>query len=91
MGLLVALWVVLVHVLACAGVLHAGEQPLSRIAIRKATAAIVDSASVKAHPTVLGLNGQSSDWVVVEFSHPSPSNDDWIGVFSPSGFSSEIC
>jgi len=29
--------------------------------------------------------------VVVEFSHPNPSNDDWIGVFSPSGFSSEIC
>ncbi|CAL4898421.1 unnamed protein product [Urochloa decumbens] len=91
MGLLVALWVVLAHVLACAGVLHAGEQPLSRIAIQRATAAVVDSASVKAHPTVLGLKGQSSDWVVAEFSHPNPSNDDWIGVFSPSGFSSEIC
>jgi len=24
--------------------------------------------------------------MVVEFSHPNPSNDDWIGVFSPSGF-----
>lgn len=34
------------------------------------------------------FQGQSSDWVVVEFSHPKPSNDDWIGVFSPSGFRS---
>ncbi|CAL4905703.1 unnamed protein product [Urochloa decumbens] len=91
MGLLVALWVALAHVLASAGVLHAGEQPLSRIAIRRATAAVVDSASVKAHHTVLGLKGQNSDWVVIEFSHPNPSNDDWIGVFSPSGFSSETC
>ena len=55
MGLLVALWAVLVHALACADVLHAGEQPLSRIAIRRATAAVVDSASVKARPAVLGL------------------------------------
>ncbi|WVZ90906.1 LOW QUALITY PROTEIN: hypothetical protein U9M48_037160 [Paspalum notatum var. saurae] len=70
MRLLMVLWVVL----GCAHVLHAGEQPLSRIAIQRATAAVVDSAS-----------GQSSDWVVVEFSHPNPSNDDWIGVFSPSG------
>jgi hypothetical protein len=55
MGLVVAaLWVVLV-LACCAGVLRAGEQPLSRIAIRRATAAVVDSASVKAHPTVLGL------------------------------------
>ncbi|PUZ67580.1 hypothetical protein GQ55_3G447400 [Panicum hallii var. hallii] len=91
MGLLVALWAVLASVLACAGVLHAGEQPLSRIAIRRATVAVADSASVKARPAVLGLKGQSSDWVTIEFSHPNPSNDDWIGVFSPSGFSSEIC
>jgi hypothetical protein len=35
---------------------------------------------------MLVFQGQSSDWVVVEFSHPNPSNDDWIGVFSPSDF-----
>lgn len=32
------------------------------------------------------MQGQSSNWVVVEFRHPNPSNDDWVGVFSPSGF-----
>lgn len=132
MKLLVALWAVLAHVLGCADVLHAGHQPLSRIAIERATAALDNSASINAHPTVLGLKvsllpfpyllpyhfpvshcslpfpgtgnvlanlclgsvyghlvvfqGQSSDWVVVAFSHPNPSNDDWVGVFSPSGF-----
>ncbi|KAL6623537.1 hypothetical protein ACP70R_033416 [Stipagrostis hirtigluma subsp. patula] len=83
------LWVSLV--LGSLAVLRGGEQPLSRIAIERATVAIVDSASIKAHPTVLGLKGQSSDWVVVEFSYLNPRNDDWIGVFSPSGFSSGIC
>jgi len=55
MRLLVALWAVLAHILGCADVLHAGHQPLSRIAIERATAALVDSASINAHPTVLGL------------------------------------
>jgi hypothetical protein len=55
MRLLVALWAVLAHVLGCADVLHAGHQPLSRIAIERATAALDDSASIIAHPTVLGL------------------------------------
>uniref|UniRef100_A0A0A9ENA2 Purple acid phosphatase n=1 Tax=Arundo donax TaxID=35708 RepID=A0A0A9ENA2_ARUDO len=87
MVLLMGLWVFL----GCADVVRGGEQPLSRIAIERATAAVVGSARVQAHPTVLGLKGQSSDWVLVEFSHPNPSNDDWIGVFSPSSFSSEIC
>ena len=114
-----ALWAVLAHILGCADVLHAGHQPLSRIAIERATAALVDSASINAHPTVLGLKVlllpspsllqyhlslahshflelktclllivrlSAWDWVVVEFSHPNPSNDDWVGVFSPSGF-----
>jgi hypothetical protein len=27
---------------------------------------------------------QSGDWIVVKYSAPNPSNDDWIGVFSPS-------
>jgi hypothetical protein len=35
---------------------------------------------------MLVFQGESSDCVVVEFSHPNPSNDDWIGVFSPSDF-----
>lgn len=32
-----------------------GDHPLSKIAIHKATVALRDSASIKAHPFVLGL------------------------------------
>lgn len=34
---------------------HIGEQPLSRIAIHKATPALHDSASISASPVLLGL------------------------------------
>ncbi|THU58725.1 hypothetical protein C4D60_Mb03t17450 [Musa balbisiana] len=68
-----------------------GEQPLSRIEIHKTTLALHDSAYVEASPRVLGLQGQNSDWVTLQYSYPSPSNDDWIGVFSPASFSSSIC
>ncbi|KAJ0963491.1 hypothetical protein J5N97_028613 [Dioscorea zingiberensis] len=56
-----------------------GEQPLSRIAIHKATFAIPGSAYVKASPIVLGLKGENKEWVTLEYSYPDPSNDDWIG------------
>ncbi|KAJ0963493.1 hypothetical protein J5N97_028615 [Dioscorea zingiberensis] len=68
-----------------------GEQPLSRIAIHKATFAIHGSAYVKASPNVLGLKGENKEWVTLEYSHPDPSSDDWIGVFSPANFSSSVC
>ncbi|XP_058070415.1 probable inactive purple acid phosphatase 1 [Magnolia sinica] len=68
-----------------------GEQPLSKIAIHKATFALHDLAYVKASPLVLGLKGKNADWVNLQFSCPNPSNDDWIGVFSPSNFSASIC
>ncbi|KAL5759365.1 hypothetical protein ACOSP7_017889 [Xanthoceras sorbifolium] len=68
-----------------------GDQPLSRIAIHKATFALNEHASVKASPSILGLKGQNSEWVTVEFSSPNPSVDDWIGVFSPSNFSASSC
>ncbi len=50
-------WVVLAYivVIGCATIARGDEQPLSRIAIERATVAAVDSASVKAQPTVLGL------------------------------------
>jgi len=35
---------------------------------------------------VVALQGENSEWVDVEFFHPNPSGDDWIGVFSPSNF-----
>ncbi|KAJ6843278.1 putative inactive purple acid phosphatase 27 isoform X1 [Iris pallida] len=69
----------------------AGEQPLSRIAIHRTVLALHDSATVKASPLVLGLKGQSSEWVTLEYIHPNPSPDDWIAVFSPANFSASIC
>ncbi|KAI3469193.1 hypothetical protein Pfo_025856 [Paulownia fortunei] len=68
-----------------------GEQPLSKIAIDKTTLALRDSASIKASPLVLGLNGEDTEWVVVEFENDEPSNDNWIGVFSPAKFNGSIC
>lgn len=32
------------------------------------------------------LQGENSEWADVEFFHPNPSDDDWIGVFSPANF-----
>lgn len=68
-----------------------GDQPLSKISIHRATLAINDAAYVKASPTLLGLKGQDSEWVSLEYWHPNPSNDDWIGVFSPAKFSTSLC
>lgn len=68
-----------------------GEQPLSRIGVHEATFAINDLAYVKASPVLLGLKGENTEWVTVQFSHPNPSNTDWIGVFSPANFSSSTC
>ncbi|CAL9114867.1 unnamed protein product [Musa acuminata var. zebrina] len=82
---------ILVTLLSSGAGKPSGEQPLSRIEIHKTTLALHDSAYVEASPRVLGLQGQNSDWVTLQYSYPSPSNDDWIGVFSPASFSSSIC
>ncbi|KAI4973533.1 hypothetical protein ZWY2020_041061, partial [Hordeum vulgare] len=63
---------------------HSGSTP--RIAVERTTLAVGGAAHVKASPTVLGLEGQDSGWVELEFFHPDPSGDDWIGVFSPANF-----
>ncbi|KAM7477658.1 hypothetical protein LguiA_025871 [Lonicera macranthoides] len=68
-----------------------GDQPLSRIAIHKAVFALNDHAYIKASPLILGLNGQNSEWLTLEFTTPNPSIDDWIGVFSPANFSASTC
>ncbi|CAN6477187.1 unnamed protein product [Victoria cruziana] len=68
-----------------------GEQPLSKVAIHKATLALDVSAHVEASPLVLGLKGENTEWVTLKFSYPNASVDDWIGVFSPSNFSAAIC
>ncbi|KAL5553634.1 hypothetical protein UlMin_041035, partial [Ulmus minor] len=68
-----------------------GDQPLSKVAIHKTEFALRDNAYVKASPTVLGLEGQNTEWVTVKFTTPNPSNDDWIGVFSPANFNASSC
>ncbi|XP_022135474.1 nucleotide pyrophosphatase/phosphodiesterase-like isoform X2 [Momordica charantia] len=67
------------------------HQPLSKIDVYKATLALRKTASIRASPLVLGLNGEGSEWVTVKFRHPEPSADDWIAVFSPAKFSSSAC
>ncbi|KAI7748826.1 hypothetical protein M8C21_024913 [Ambrosia artemisiifolia] len=67
------------------------EQPLSKIAIHRSVLALHDEAFIKAYPTVLGLKGQDVEWVTVELTHPIPSNDDWVGVFSPAKFNASTC
>ncbi|WOL01450.1 putative inactive purple acid phosphatase 1 [Canna indica] len=85
------LLVILASLLSSDACGHSGDQPLSRIAVHKTVLALHDSAYVKVSPQVLGLQGQNIEWVTVDYYHPSASNDDWIGVFSPASFSSSIC
>ncbi|GFZ03788.1 purple acid phosphatase 27 [Actinidia rufa] len=69
-----------------------GEQPLSKIAIHKAAVhALHGSASIRAYPFVLGKNGEDAQWLTVKLNCPDPSEDDWIGVFSPAKFNSSTC
>ncbi|KAK3126179.1 hypothetical protein QOZ80_7AG0552750 [Eleusine coracana subsp. coracana] len=68
-----------------------GVQPLSRIAIHRATVAIDASAAVKASPALLGSKGEDTAWVTVGFVSPRPSDGDWIGVFSPSNINASTC
>ncbi|KAL7163725.1 hypothetical protein ACSBR2_039779 [Camellia fascicularis] len=47
------------------------DQPLSRIAIDRAVSAPEDRAFVKPSPSVLGLRGQNTEWVTLEYSIPT--------------------
>ncbi|KAK1319413.1 putative inactive purple acid phosphatase 27 [Acorus calamus] len=69
----------------------AGDQPLSKIAIHRATVGIDGSAHVRASPMVLGLKGEDIEWVIVEVRSSNPTADDWVGVFSPAKFNSSTC
>ncbi|XP_012571378.1 nucleotide pyrophosphatase/phosphodiesterase [Cicer arietinum] len=68
-----------------------GEQPLSKIAIHKTILALHSSASITASPLLLGNKGEDNEWVTVEVESPEPTNDDWVGVFSPANFNSSTC
>ncbi|XP_031371503.1 probable inactive purple acid phosphatase 27 [Punica granatum] len=70
---------------------HIGDQPLSKIAIHRATIALHPSASISASPALLGLKGEDTQWVTVELQHHNPSSDDWVGVFSPAKFNGSTC
>ncbi|TVU01561.1 hypothetical protein EJB05_52981 [Eragrostis curvula] len=58
-----------------------GLQPLSKIAIHKATVEMQPSAYVKAMKSLLGK----------QYGRTNPSVDDWIAVFSPANFNSGAC
>ncbi|KAH6802535.1 purple acid phosphatase 27 [Perilla frutescens var. frutescens] len=69
----------------------AGEQPLSKIAIHKTVLALRCTVSIKATPLVLGVKGEDTEWVDVRLQNPLPSEDDWVGVFSPAKFNESVC
>jgi hypothetical protein len=69
----------------------AGDQPLSKIAISKAVIHLHDAAAIQAYPNILGLNGADTEWVQVELQFSKPSNDDWVGVFSPGKINASSC
>ncbi|XBI75884.1 hypothetical protein VPH35_069191 [Triticum aestivum] len=90
--------VVLAAVLAMATTVsaspEAGVQPLSKIAIHKATVELHGSAYVRASALLLGDGDQQEGdtaTVTVEYGWQNPATDDWIAVFSPSDFISGSC
>ncbi|XP_068657079.1 probable inactive purple acid phosphatase 1 isoform X3 [Aristolochia californica] len=85
------LYVIFVGIVRFSGARSIGDQPLANVAIHKATYAIHESAFVKAWPSVMGVKGGNSELVTVIFGWPTPSDDDWIGVFSPGNFNASTC
>ncbi|KAL9996408.1 putative phosphodiesterase I [Helianthus debilis subsp. tardiflorus] len=67
------------------------EQPLAKIDILKAVIALHESASIRANPFLLGSKGEDTEWINVNLEYPRPTNDDWVGVFSPAKFNSSDC
>lgn len=67
------------------------NQPLSKIAVHKASIAIQSSAYVEASPSLLRKKGETVQWVNVKFGCASPAATDWIGVFSPAKFNGSTC
>ncbi|XP_024994014.1 probable inactive purple acid phosphatase 1 isoform X3 [Cynara cardunculus var. scolymus] len=73
------------------GVVSHGDQPFAKISLNETLFVLDAAAFVKASPLVLGLKGQTSEWLTVTLHNPNPSVDDWIGVFSPANFSASTC
>ncbi|CAI9096465.1 OLC1v1032622C1 [Oldenlandia corymbosa var. corymbosa] len=82
---------ILLALLTSQGVRSHGVHPFARISVQKTVADFDSHASIKAYPTLLGVNGLNQEWVDVEYQVSNPGIDDWIGVFSPANFSAFIC
>ncbi|XP_060967202.1 probable inactive purple acid phosphatase 27 [Cannabis sativa] len=72
------------------------EQPLSKINILKTQLDFQGTASISAKPLQLYQKGRmevelEAEWVTVTVKNSKPSNDDWVGVFSPGKFDSSSC
>ncbi|KAE8705205.1 putative inactive purple acid phosphatase 27 [Hibiscus syriacus] len=70
---------------------NGGDQPLAKINILKTIAVFRESASISAQPLFLGLKGEDTQWITVNFMNPMPTLDDWVGVFSPAKFDPSTC
>lgn len=91
MRILLTLLGILVALLKLQWVTSHGVQPLSMIDINSAVIALDDKAYIRATPIILGLNGQNTEWITLEYGINNPSIDDWVGVFSPANFSASTC
>ncbi|KAF4395110.1 hypothetical protein G4B88_017980 [Cannabis sativa] len=72
------------------------EQPLSKINILKTQLDFQGTASISAKPLQLYQKGRmevelEAEWITVTVKNSKPSNDDWVGVFSPGKFDSSSC
>lgn len=67
------------------------DHPFAEIQLDKASVEIDSSAQIEATPSILGVRGETYEWVTVKYSHPSPAATDWIAVFSPANFNSSTC
>ncbi|XP_019070186.2 nucleotide pyrophosphatase/phosphodiesterase-like isoform X2 [Solanum lycopersicum] len=68
------------------------EHPLSGIKIHNIVVALSKSASIEVDgPTLLGSKGEDFEWVTINLRNAEPSQDDWVGVFSPANFNESIC
>uniref|UniRef100_A0A803P839 Purple acid phosphatase n=1 Tax=Cannabis sativa TaxID=3483 RepID=A0A803P839_CANSA len=72
------------------------DQPLSKINILKTQLDLQGTATISAQPLHLYQKGRveaelEAEWVTVTVKNSKPSNDDWVGVFSPGKFDSSSC
>ncbi|CAI9280529.1 unnamed protein product [Lactuca saligna] len=69
------------------------KQPLAIIAIHKTVIALHESASIRSNlnSLLLGIKVADAQWINIDLEYPEPSQDDWVGVFSPAKFNASDC